>query len=250
MILQAGLASKVSIALSTVVFCSMSFAQGSASDSPAPAVSGAADKSAATTEDKRAYGVLPNYRTTEASLPFAPITAKQKMTIAYKDTVDGPIFFTSAIFAGIYHLQNQNPSLGQGMKGYAKRYAYSYIDQGVGNIFAEGILPSVFHDDPRYFRKGAGSGPSRTGYALTRIFVTKSDKGTWRFNSSEFLGNGISVAFSNVYYPDTRTARENGNKFAVSLGTDALSNVLKEFWPDVKKKMAKNKNKQLTSAHL
>ena len=192
--------------------------------------------------DKRAYGVLPNYRTAEEANPFKPITSKQKMTIAYRDTVDAPIFATSAAFAGLYQLQNQNPSFGQGFKGYAKRYGYSYVDQAVGNFFSEGILPSMFHDDPRYYRRGTGTASSRTTYALTRILLTKSDKGNWRFNSSEFLGNGIAVAVSNAYYPDTRTVSDNANKFVIQLGTDALSNVLKEFWPDVKKKLMKNKN--------
>ena len=192
--------------------------------------------------DKRAYGVLPNYRTAEEANPFKPITSKQKMTIAYKDTVDTPIFAVSAAFAGLYQLENQNPSFGQGFKGYAKRYGFSYVDQAVGNFFSEGILPSMFHDDPRYYRRGTGTASSRTTYALTRILLTKSDKGNWRFNSSEFLGNGIAVAVSNAYYPDTRTVSDNANKFVIQLGTDALSNVLKEFWPDVKKKLMKNKN--------
>ena len=237
----AGAASSfLSFIVFTLTFCpSSSFAQVTSGDASVDSSSGAVAPIAV---DKRAYGVLPNYRTAEEANPFKPITSKQKITIAYEDTVDKPIFLTSAVFAGLYQWENQNPSFGQGMKGYAKRFGYSYVDQAVGNFFSEGFLPALFHDDPRYFRRGTGTASSRTGYALTRIFLTKSDKGNWRFNSAEFLGNGIAVAVSNAYYPDTRTVYDNTNKFAIQLGTDAISNVLKEFWPDVKKRLTKNKN--------
>ena len=238
---KAGPASKLlSFLVFACAFCNTSLAQVASADASTESSSGTAVAPIAV--DKRAYGVLPNYRTAEEGNPFKPITSKQKMTISYKDTVDGPIFGISAVFAGLYQLQNQNPSFGQGMKGYAKRFGYSYVDQAMGNFLTEGILPSVFHDDPRYFRRGKGAVSSRTGYALTRIFLTKSDKGNWRFNSSEFLGNAVAVAVSNAYYPDTRTVSDNTNKLAIQLGTDAISNVLKEFWPDVKKRLTKNKN--------
>ena len=209
----------------------------------APAANAGATNVAPVTIDKRAYGVLPNYRTADLENPFEAITAKRKMWIAYKDTFDTPIFGVSAFFAGIYQLQNQNPSFGQGLKGYGKRLGFSYVDQAVGNFLSEGILPSVFHDDPRFYRMGTGSTKKRIGYAATRIFVTRTDKGGSRFNTSEFLGNGIAVALSNSYYSDTRTAYDNVNKFAIQLLTDSLSNVLKEFWPDFKKKLQSKKSK-------
>src|ERR1700683_1999757 len=77
-------------------------------------------------EDKRIFGVLPNNRTTEGSIPFAPITAKQKITIAVKDSFDYPVYPTAVLFAALYQLENQNPSFGQGMEGYAKRFATAY----------------------------------------------------------------------------------------------------------------------------
>src|ERR1051325_6701892 len=115
----------------------------------------------ATPEDKRVFGVIPNNRTTEASLPFVPITAKRKMTIAYKDSFDWPVYPTAAAFAALYQLEDQNPSFGQGMSGYAKRFATSYGDQMVGNMMTEGIVPSLLHEDPRYFRLGEGTRGSR-----------------------------------------------------------------------------------------
>lgn len=185
-------------------------------------------------EDKRVFGVIPNNRTTEGSLPFQPITARQKMTIAAKDSFDWPVYLTSGLFASLYQLEDQNPSFGQGMAGYAKRYASAYGDQMIGNMMTEGIIPSLFHEDPRYFRVGIGTKKSRLGAALTQIFVTRTDSGGRTFNVAEWGGNAAAVAISNAWYPDTRNVSDNLQKLLIQCATDAFSNVLKEFWPDVK----------------
>src|SRR5262249_2201873 len=124
----------------------------------------------------------------------------------------------------------------------------SFADQAIGNMLAEGVMPSLLHQDPRYFRRGAGSGStkSRLGYAVSRIFVCKNDRGNWTINASELLGNAAGAAISNAYYPDTRTAQDNAQKFLIQLGTDALSQVGKEFWPDIKRKwFSKHKTGEL-----
>jgi hypothetical protein len=192
-------------------------------------------------EDKRIFGVIPNNRTTEESIPFHSITAKQKITIAAKDSFDWPVFPAAAAFAGLYQIENQNPSFGQGVKGYALRFATAYADQTIGNIMTEALVPILTHQDPRYFRRGEGSILGRTGFALKQIVITRTDSGRSVFNISEWGGNAIGVAISNAYYPDTRTASDNVERLIIACGTDAFSNVLKEFWPDVKKKLQKLK---------
>ncbi len=186
--------------------------------------------------DKRILGVLPNYRTVQDTGNVEPISAKKKFWIASKDSFDWPIFLTAAGFAGYYQLLNSNPEFGQGVKGYLKRYGTSFIDQSVGNLMTEGVMPSLLHEDPRYFRRGTGGVGYRLWYASTRIFVTHTDAGTTRFNFSEWVGNSVAVAFSNVYYTKTRDVEDNVDKLALQVATDAISNVLKEFWPDVKHK--------------
>ena len=189
--------------------------------------------------DKRVFGVLPNYRTADGSLPFSPIRPKQKMAIALKDSFDWPVYITSGLFSSLYQLENQNPSFGQGMAGYGRRYGTSFGDQVIGNMMTEGIMPSLLREDPRYFRRGEGSKKSRLVYALTRIFVTKTDSGRTTFNFAEVGGNSIAAAISNAYYPDTRTVHDNVEKLGIALATDAFSQVAKEFWPDVKRKLFK-----------
>jgi len=195
-----------------------------------------ADRATPPPEDKHIFGVLPNHRTTEASLPFHRISAAEKMTIAFKDSFDWPVYPTAAAFAALYQLEDQNPSFGQGLKGYGKRFATAYADQMVGNMMTEGIVPALTREDPRYFRLGEGSMKSRAWYAVTRIFVTRMDSGRSSFNVAEWGGNAFAVALSNAYYPDTRTFHDNSQKLMIQVATDAFSNILKEFWPEPKAK--------------
>ncbi len=196
------------------------------------------------TIDKRIFGVLPNYRTADGTRPFERLDAKRKFYIAAKDSFDYPVYPLSAAFAGLYQIENQNPSFGQGVDGFAKRWGASYADQAIGNLMTEGLFPAMLREDPRYFRIGPGSGSNwhRVGYALTRVIVGKRDSGQWDFNYSEWLGNGAAVAISNLYYPsDTRNVSDNLQKWGIQVATDAFSNVLKEFWPDWKRKFFSRK---------
>ena len=187
--------------------------------------------------DKRILGVLPNYRTANESAVYTPITAKQKFTIASKDSFDYPLIALGAAIAGMGQLANSDPSFGQGAAGFARRFGTSYADQAIGNIMTEGLFPTLLHEDPRYFRRGTGSKWSRAYYAATRVLVTRTDAGTLRFNYSEVLGNASAVAISNSYHPDGRTVEDNVLKLGEQIGIDAASQVLKEFWPDLKRKL-------------
>ncbi len=186
--------------------------------------------------DKRVFGVLPNYRTANETAVYTPISSKRKLTIASKDSFDYPLLLLGASLAGLGQLADQNPSFGQGMAGFARRFGTGYADQAIGNMMTEGFFPIMLREDPRYFRRGHGTVKSRIWYAATRVFVTRTDTGGKRFNFSEVIGNATGVAISNAYYPDGRTAFDNGTKLAEQIGIDSFSQVLKEFWPDVKRK--------------
>ncbi len=229
------------LALSFVLAPAFLFAQEASSDS-------ASGPKPAPTTDKRIFGVLPNYRTAEDTGTYQPLTPKQKFRIGFKDSFDWPVYMTSAAFAALYQLEDSNPSFGQGLKGYARRYATSYADQSVGNVLTEGLFPSILHEDPRYFRHPNGSKTSRVAYAATRIFVTRTDSGGTRFNYSELVGNSIATGLSNLYYPESRTFSDNIQKLGVQLATDAFSNVLKEFWPDIKRKWFKKNDESIRTA--
>ena len=205
-------------------------------ESPPP-TQGAAAQEQEPPGGKRVFGVLPNYRTADASQEGTPISAHQKFVIASKDSFDYPLVLLAGAFAGLGQLADQQPSFGQGIKGYAHRLVTNYADQAMGNMFTEGLFPAMLREDPRYFRRGTGPKWHRAGYAMSRIFVTRTDSGHARFNYSEWLGNATAVAISNTYYPDGRNFSDNATKLLEQCGTDAFSQVLKEFWPDIKRKL-------------
>jgi hypothetical protein len=199
-------------------------------------------------EDKRAFGVIPNNRTTEGSLPFAPISSRHKMAIAAKDSFAVPLGLTSGFFAAWYQLEDQNPSYGQGMAGYSRRLAAAFGDQAVGNMMTEGVMPTLLHEDPRYFRVGVGTTRKRLLSALEQIMVTRTDSGGRTFNFSEWGGNAVAATISNAWYPDTRSASENLEKVLLQCAADSISNVLKEFWPDVKHHFQRKREAALQAA--
>lgn len=185
-------------------------------------------------EDKYIFGVLPNYRTAEMGAIGHPLTAKQKLTIATKDSFAYPLMIIGAAYASLYQLENSHPEFGQGVEGYAKRFGTSYCDQVTGNFMTEGIFPIILKEDPRYFRMAHGTISHRTWYAVSRIFVTRTDSGKPIMNFSELLGNATASAIGLSYYPDNRDVPDYLQNWGIQLGTDAVSQVLKEFWPDVK----------------
>lgn len=187
------------------------------------------------TQDKRIAGILPNYRTADSTMAYLPLTVGQKWRIATKDTFDYPSYALAGAFAGLSQLNNSNPEFGQGMKGYGKRYAAGIADQDMGNFMTEAIFPTLLHEDPRYFRKVNGSVKGRLLWAIERVVVTKTDSGGSQFNFSEWLGNGTVAAIGNAYYPNERGFGSTMQRTLTQVGTDTISDVLKEFWPDIKK---------------
>lgn len=184
----------------------------------------------------RVLGVLPNYRTAEESDPFTPLSVRRKFYIGYKDSTDYPIFILAAGLAGLSQAVGSHERLGSGWEGYGKRLGTSISDQLIGNIMTESVMPSLLHQDPRYFRRGHGGVWSRAGYAASRVLIAKSDKGNWTFNFAEVSGNAITAAAGNAYYPGERRWGDNAGRFGSQIAIDAFSQILKEFWPDVKRK--------------
>jgi hypothetical protein len=192
------------------------------------------------TGGKRIFWIIPNFRTSAMLNPYVPIGPGEKFKIARQDAFDRGTFALAGLFAGQSQLSNSNRSFGQGVEGYAHYYVTAYADYAIGDFMTEGIFPTLLHQDPRYFRKGKGSGISRLGYAASQIFVTHNDSGKLAPNYSELLGNSTAVAISMSYYPENRDAGDAVSKLGTQLGVDMISNVLKEFWPDISRKFKKH----------
>jgi hypothetical protein len=185
--------------------------------------------------DKHLFGLLPNYRTADSTQVFRALTPREKFVIAVHDSFDPPGFFVVACYTAVYQAVDTNPEFGQGVKGYAHRYATTYADYMIGNVMTEGAMPSLLHEDPRYYPRGHGSVPLRMAWALSRIVVTRTDRDTYRFNFSEFLGNAVTAGIGNAYYTRDRTLGDNAGRLGTQVMADSIANVLKEFWPDIKK---------------
>jgi len=180
----------------------------------------------------RMFGVLPNYTTIEHATDVQPIGAGRKFQMAALNSFDPYVYPFVAVVAAV------DVRYGSGPSAYAKQYFASFADNSIGNFMTTAVMPSLLHLDPRYFQRGTGSGPSRVAYAASRILVTRSDAGRTRFNASEVAGNAAAAALSNVYYPTVeRTAAATLSRWGMQLMWDGLANEMKEFWPDVRRKL-------------
>ncbi len=178
------------------------------------------------------FGVLPNYTTVERLETAPPLSRQQKFRMASLNTFDPFVYPFVGVVAAINH------NYGSGMSGYAKQYAASLADNSIGNFMTTAILPSLLCQDPRYYERGSGSALGRAGYAASRIFVTRADAGQRQFNISEVGGNLVAANLSNLYYPHAdRTISDTVTRWGMQLMWDTLSNELKEFWPDVRRKL-------------
>ncbi len=189
-------------------------------------------------KEDRVLWIFPNYRTVPQANALPRIRAKEKWTIAARDSFDPYAFPVAGLYAGVAQWEDEYPSLGRGVDGYKNRYLGALADQTVSNFMAEGAFPCMLHQDPRYFRLGRGSFWHRAAYALTRTFVTRGDDGRPEFNWSEFGGNAAMAGISSLYYPARyRTAGETAQKWGTQIAIDTVANLGKEFWPDVKRRL-------------
>lgn len=184
-------------------------------------------------EKQRILGVVPNFNTTDVQ-NAAPLTPGQKFHLMFRSAVDPFQFVASGLDAGWSQSQNDFAGYGQGAQGYAKRVGAAYADQFDGLLWGNAILPSLLHEDPRYFRKGTGSFKSRLLYAALSTVITKNDNGTRGPNYANVVGNLIAGGIANAYYPSTD--RGSGLTFQRALTVTAegtIGAIFIEFWPDI-----------------
>lgn len=185
-------------------------------------------------QSKRILWIFPNYRAVSANTQLPPLSLKEKFWLATQDSFDYSSFITGAMLAGISQANNSYPEFRQGAKGYGRYYWHAMADQAVGNYLTEAILPVATHEDPRYYTLGHGGVFKRTGYAVSRLFITRTDAGGRTFNFSEIVGNGAGAGISDAYYPAReRTFTKTYQKWGTQIALDGVFNVLKEFWPDI-----------------
>jgi hypothetical protein len=202
----------------------------SAKDSPKP-------------QNDRIFWSLPNYMTVEKSSSLPPLTTRQKFKVVAEGTFDPFEFGFIGLVASINQATGTNPTYGQGVRGYAKRYGTAFTDTSIGNFMTGAVFPSLLRQDPRYYQMGKGRFLHRAAYAALRVLITRSDSGKTQLNFSELLGNGMAAAISNAYHPGPRTMGSNINVWGTQIGWDSVAYELKEFWPDIHRRFQRGNHK-------
>lgn len=234
-------AAAVSLSLfsSALVAQQMTFAE--LPDAPAPQQVSASGASGAQSpqnqqQTKRILGIFPNFRAVSSQTHLPPQSVKVKFVTASQDCFDYSAFVLPVLLAGYDQATNATPEFHQGAAGYGRYFWHSFVDQTDENYWVEFIVPSVTHEDTRYYTMGRSGGgiTKRVGYALSRTVVTRNDAGKDTFNISEVVGAGAASGISSLYYPSQeRSFGSTAGLWATNVGVDAATFVIREFWPDV-----------------
>jgi hypothetical protein len=197
-----------------------------------------ADEQIKEQEHQRNIGFLPAFNVSYRS-DAVSLTAGQKMKLAFRSSIDPVTFGVAFLVAGYHEGMHDDVGFPWGIKGYGERSGAAYLDAFDGGMIGNGILPSILHQDPRYFRLGHGATSHRLLYALATTVICKHDNtGKWEPNYSNVGGNIISGAISNLYYPPSNSgvgqAFTNG---MIVTAEGGFGSIFQEFWPDVSRKL-------------
>jgi len=185
-------------------------------------------------QPKRILWVVPNYRAVSANTHLPPLSLKSKFWLATQDSFDYSAFIFVGGLAGIAMANNSEPSFKQGAAGYGRYYWHLFVDGAIENYMTEAIVPAATKEDPRYYTMGKGGFIKRTGYAVSRLVITRTDAGKSTFNISEIVGAGAAAGIGNAYYPaQSNPWVKTYQRWGTEVGLDGVFNVLKEFWPDM-----------------
>ena len=180
-------------------------------------------------ERQRVLGIIPNFYVVYDSKNAVPLTAKLKFKLALRVSVDPVTMAGVAFMAGINQAAD-TPNYVEGAKGYGQRIGAVAADSFSDILIGGAILPSLLHQDPRYFYQGTGTTQSRLRHALFSPFICRGDNGRWQPNYSSVGGDLASSAISNVYYPQSnRGAGLVFGNFAIGTAERMASGFAQEF---------------------
>src|SRR6266404_7439232 len=162
---------------------------------------------------------------------------KDKFVLFVQDSFDPVTFLASGFNAGLDQAADSDPSYGQGAEGYGRRFGAEFAGQASSRFFKDFVYPSIFSEDPRYYRLGHGSVGRRLLHAVEHAVVAHRDNGKQMFNFSEWLGTASTSVLSNTYHPDNRRGfAPAAERVGYSILQDTGFDVLREFWPEISRK--------------
>jgi hypothetical protein len=207
--------------------------QQSPSDPPSSSASAGTTNPEEGRQTKRILWIVPNFRAVSVGAKLPPQSVKEKFKTGALDSFDYSSFIFVGIQAGIAQATDGYPAFHQGAAGYGRYYWHTFADQTDENLWVEGILPAVLHQDSRYYTLG-GNFFKRGIYAVSRTVITRTDSGGETFNASEILGAGTAASISSLYYPTQyRTWTKIGQRWLTNVLLDFGTFAAKEYWPDV-----------------
>ncbi len=166
------------------------------------------------------------------------LSSGEKFKLFVLDSVEPLTFVAAGFNAGLAQAQDDDSKFGQGAQGYGKRFGAAYTDQASENFFKNFLYPSLFREDPRYYRVAHGPGGRRLLYALRHSVVAHHDSGKLMFNFSEWLGTASAVSLSNLYHPgNQRGFGPTAKSIGINMGIDTGFDVLREFLPEILRKL-------------
>ncbi|HVO64705.1 MAG TPA: carboxypeptidase-like regulatory domain-containing protein [Terriglobales bacterium] len=187
-----------------------------------------ATEQVAAQEQQRVFGVIPNFYVNYDRHP-EPLTPKLKFQLAMKLSTDPVTALGVGLVAGIRQAAD-SPNFQQGAKGYGQRFGVTAANGVTGIMIGGAILPSILHQDPRYFYQGTGTTRSRLFHALSYPFACRGDNGNLQPNYSSLGGDLIAAGISNAYYPQSnRGASLVLSNFAIGIAEHALTGLAQEF---------------------
>jgi hypothetical protein len=179
-------------------------------------------------EQQRLFGILPAFYFSYV-WHAAPLTTGQKFKLAWKDVTDPTAFVFPGAIATYEQARDNLRAYGQGTEGFSKRFGVNYADHFDSTMISRAILPTLLHQDPRYFVKGTGSFQSRALHAMSYPFIARNDNGHLQPNASVLLGEFASAELSNLYYPSSSQSHVTGSNLALSLAADSAGGLLLKF---------------------
>ena len=197
---------------------------------------------------ERIFGVFPAFNLSEQANP-EPLTNGQKFKLFARSTYDPVTLIAPAFKVPILQAVDGDSGFGAGFEGFAKAYGASLADGTSSRFFRQFFFPAILGEDPRFFRRGRGTFGSRVGYSITRVFVTRTDSGRTRFGWSKLLAGISSSSLSNLYYPESqRGMRVTLINFGLSYLSEAGGNAVKEFSPDISRKLRRKTSPERSPA--
>jgi hypothetical protein len=192
----------------------------------------------------------------ESKKQLPPMSAEDKFKVVALGTFDYVEYPWWGVLAALSQATDGDPAFGQGWKAYAKRYGTTAGDSMVENFMVGAVFPSILRQDPRYYQSGQGGFFRRAGYSVSRLVVTKADSGRTQFNYSEIFGAATAAAISTYSYharsayistpsnphmfvASERTFSNVVSTWGTQVSLDAITIVVKEFWPDIHRKLSK-----------